>query len=156
NYGDKRAFDSVVQAASGLMHLTGYPDHLPVKVGISASDISAGVALVAAVLGALRRRHLIEQGAHIDLAMADIGMWMTQGCWPEVFYGSGDPTRMGNRSALACPHDIFATQGGYVAIAVETDAQWKTLVTLIGNQDFQTDEKLQTASGRMQHLEHVE
>lgn len=132
NYGDVKAFDAVVQAACGGMFLTGYPDHLPVKIGLSSSDLAAGVALVGAVIAGLRQRERSGAGEHVDLAMADVGVWMTQSAWPEVYFGSGHPQRMGNRSSIHCPHNTFAAKDGEVAIVVESDSQWRNLVAAMG------------------------
>lgn len=156
NYGKKRALDTVVQAACGIMHLTGYPDHLPVKIGISAVDLAVAVGLVGTVLGAVRQRDASESGMRIDLAMADVGVWMTQGVWPRTFAGMGGPTRLGNRSAVACPHNIFATGDGFVAIAVETDDQWRRLARLLAAPTLTGDPTLATAEGRLRHVAKIE
>lgn len=156
HFGGKKAFDSVVQAASGIMHMTGYPDHLPVKIGISASDLAVGVALVGAVLAALRQKELSGEGMQVDLAMADIGVWMTQATWPDLFYGSGHPTRVGNRSTTDSPHNVFQTKDGLVAIAVESNEQWRRILNLIGEQ-CATEERLQlTADERLRQTEVIE
>jgi len=156
NYGKKRALDAVVQAASGIMHLTGYPDHFPVKLGISAVDLAAAVGLVGAVLGALRQRRSSGSGAHIDLAMADIGVWMTQNVWPQIFSGAGQPARLGNRSAIACPHNVFAAKDGFIAIAVDTDHQWRQLACLLADPGLANDPSLSTTEGRLRNVERIE
>jgi crotonobetainyl-CoA:carnitine CoA-transferase CaiB-like acyl-CoA transferase len=132
NYGGKRALDTVVQAACALMHMTGYPDHFPVKLGISAIDLTTATAVMAAVQASLRERLVARVGSRIDLAMADVGVWMTQKTWPPILCEGRHPIRLGNRSPDACPHDIFPTRDNrFVAIAVETDAQWRALVALL-------------------------
>jgi len=156
NYGKKRALDTVVQAACGMMHVTGYPDHLPVKLGISAVDLAAAVGLVGTVLGALRERSMTKSGMHIDLAMADIGVWMTQSVWPQILAGVGESSRLGNRSTVACPHNIFPTKDGYIAIAVDTDAQWQQLVRIMGNSSLSDNQLLATAEGRLRNVETIE
>src|SRR5262249_17267307 len=125
-YGRKKALDTVVQAASGTMSTTGYADHLPVKLGISAVDLAGGVALVGAVASALGAREQTGHGQHIDIAMADIGCWMTQAVWPSIVAGE-TTARLGNRSRRDCPHNVFETQDGFLAIAVGTDEQWTRL-----------------------------
>jgi len=134
NYGSKRALDTVVQAACGLMHMTGYPDHFPVKLGISAIDLTTATAVMAAVLAALRERLHTHTGTHIDLAMADVGVWMTQRFWPLILCEGRHPIRQGNRSSKDSPHNIFPAQDGhFVAVAVETDAQWNALHALLNS-----------------------
>jgi crotonobetainyl-CoA:carnitine CoA-transferase CaiB-like acyl-CoA transferase len=153
-YGRKKALDTVVQAASGTMSTTGYADHLPVKLGISAVDLSVAVALIGAVASALRTRERTGQGQHIDIAMADIGCWMTQAAWPSIVVGNST-ARLGNRSRGDCPHNLFATREGFLAIAVETDEQWIRLVKLLEDASLD-DPTLATASGRLGQLERVE
>ena len=65
--------------------------------------------------------------------MADVGVWMTQKAWPSALCEGRHPIRLGNRSPEACPHNIFPTRDHrLVAIAVETTAQWDSLVALLG------------------------
>jgi crotonobetainyl-CoA:carnitine CoA-transferase CaiB-like acyl-CoA transferase len=156
DFADAKAFDTVVQAACGGMFVTGYPDHLPVKIGMSSSDLAAGVSVVGAVLAALRERDRSGAGTHIDLAMADVGVWMTQNAWPEVFHGSGHPGRLGNRSPVACPHNIFPTPDGHVAIVADTDAMWQRLAALVGGAELQSDARYATAAQRLQRVDEVE
>ncbi|MDB5582426.1 MAG: hypothetical protein JWR80_7602 [Bradyrhizobium sp.] len=148
-YGSKRALDTVVQAACGLMYMTGYPDHFPVKLGISAVDLTTAVATFASLLAGLRERKGTGRGGNIDLAMADVGVWMTQQAWPPLLCEGVHPIRLGNRSASACPHDVFpAADDRLVAIAVEADAQWRALKALIGRQELD-DPAFDTAQGRL-------
>jgi len=156
DYGKRKALDTVVQAATGIMHLTGYPDHHYVKIGLSAVDLATAVAVVAAVTGALRQRQLSGEGMHVDLAMADVSVWMTQAAWPEVVYGSGHPERLGNRSRTSCPHNIFDTAQGQLAIATDTDAQWQTLAALLGDSALASDPALANVSGRFAQVERIE
>ncbi|MCC6535351.1 MAG: CoA transferase [Burkholderiales bacterium] len=156
DFADAKAFDTVVQAACGGMYITGYPDHLPVKIGMSSSDLAAGVSAVGAVLAALRERDRTGAGMHIDLAMADVGVWMTQNAWPEVFHGSGHPQRSGNRSAEACPHNIFAVRDGFVAIAADDDAMWQRLAGLVGGPALRADGRFATLASRLAHIDALE
>ena len=155
DYGKKKALDTVVQAASGAMYLTGYPDHLPVKLGISAVDLACAVGVVGSVLAAIHERRITGKAGHIDLAMADVGVWLTQLAWPSVQTKSGHPTRLGNRSATMCPHNIFAALEGFLAVAVETDAQWEKLVTVLGDTALR-DKSFTKLTGRQDNVEAIE
>lgn len=155
-YGSKRALDTVVQAACGMMYMTGYPDHHPVKLGISAVDLATATATMAAVLAGLRERLATGRGLAVDLAMADVGVWMTQKAWPQLLCESRHPVRLGNRSAEACPHDIYAAKDdAFVAVAVETDAQWAALVALIGSAALR-DPALADAASRFAARERID
>src|SRR6185503_11897099 len=68
-YADQPALDIMVQAKSGLMSITGEEGGAPVKVGVSISDLSAGLYATIAVLGALRVRERDGTGQLIDISM---------------------------------------------------------------------------------------
>ncbi len=81
-YSGRPAFDTIVQAMSGLMDLVR-SDGVPVKTGISSADVlGAGTALVA-ILAALEFRDRDGRGQYIDLSMQDIAAWVTQTAWNE-------------------------------------------------------------------------
>jgi crotonobetainyl-CoA:carnitine CoA-transferase CaiB-like acyl-CoA transferase len=143
-YGSMRALDTVVQASTGIMHLTGYPDHFPVKIGISAVDLAAAVALVGAVIGGLRERERTGTGLHVDLAMADVAVWMSQCFWEDVRAGRS-PGRIGNRSARRVPHNVFRAADGEVAIAAASEAQWQRLRALLPAAGVETPDEIEAA-----------
>lgn len=155
-YGQKRALDTVVQAMTGHMSVTGHPDQPPVKVGISASDLTSAVAAAAAITAALRRRRQTGRGEHIDLAMADVGVWMTQRFWPGVLAGAGSPERIGNRGRHQAPHNIYPAADGLVALAAEDDGQWQRLTDLIGRPELARDPRFATAADRLREVDTVD
>lgn len=80
-YPGRPAFDTVVQAMSGLMHLVRAADGAPMKTGISIADVMGAAVAVVAVLAALEERHRSGEGQVIDLSMQDIMAWATQVAW---------------------------------------------------------------------------
>jgi len=74
------AFDTVVQAMSGLMDLTRV-EGTPVELGISAGDITGGIFALYAVLTMIAERERSGRGQSIDLAMQDATVWLTQTSW---------------------------------------------------------------------------
>ena len=74
----KKAYDLLIQAESGLIAVTGSPDE-PSRVGISAADICTGMYALTGILGALVRRGRTGEGANIKIAMLDaLAEWTTQ------------------------------------------------------------------------------
>jgi crotonobetainyl-CoA:carnitine CoA-transferase CaiB-like acyl-CoA transferase len=71
------AYDNVIQAASGLMSLTGTPEVHPLKVGASMVDYAAGLNAAFAIAAALLRRERTGEGVSIDCAMMDTAMFLT-------------------------------------------------------------------------------
>jgi len=102
-YAERPAFDTVVQAMSGLMDLT-QDGGAPLKSGISIADICGGELALVATLAALQRRDATGQGCALDLSMQDAATWLTQLSW------SG---RAGENTAetLACADGYVVTDG---------------------------------------------
>ena len=82
-YAGRPAYDSVVQAMSGLMDVVR-SDGVPVKCGISSADLIGAEMGVLAVLAALAWRDRTGRGQYIDLSMQDITAWLTQTAWGEA------------------------------------------------------------------------
>jgi crotonobetainyl-CoA:carnitine CoA-transferase CaiB-like acyl-CoA transferase len=79
-YEGRPAFDTIVQAMSGMMDATRYDD-VPLKSGISAADIGGAQVALLAIVAALERRKRVGCGSMIDIAMQDVGAWLTQTQW---------------------------------------------------------------------------
>lgn len=130
--GGQRAYDTVVQAAGGMMGITGEPGGLPLKTGISSADVLGAIGGTAATLAALYGRESGRgSGGWLDVAMYDVVAWATQMWWPSVFLGQTEVERTGNRHRLFAPYGAFDTSDGLVALSCETSAQWHALVDVL-------------------------
>ena len=132
------AYDTIIQAEAGIMGSTGWPGGVPVKAGISISDL-LGSTLAAAevVLGLIARRAGYDPVA-LDVAMIDASAWGTQASWvnPEAV------GLHGNRNPRLAPHGCFDARDGLVALAVQTDTQWASLADAMGATDAPVAERL--------------
>lgn len=79
-YGERPAFDTVVQAMSGLMDANAFAG-TPLKAGISAADFMGGEIALFGLLAALRNRDQSKTSEYLDLSMQDVAMWMTAILW---------------------------------------------------------------------------
>lgn len=68
------AYDSVIQAASGIMSLTGTPDSAPLKAGVSLVDYASGMIAAFAIASALIHRERTGEGQYIDVSMLDTAL----------------------------------------------------------------------------------
>ena len=76
-FAQKKAYDLLIQAESGLISVTGTPE-TPSRVGISAADIATGMYALSGILAALLRRGRTGEGANVKIAMLDaLAEWMT-------------------------------------------------------------------------------
>jgi crotonobetainyl-CoA:carnitine CoA-transferase CaiB-like acyl-CoA transferase len=104
-YTGRPAYDSVVQAMSGLMDVVR-SDGVPVKCGISSADLMGAEIGLLAVLAALAWRDRTGAGQYVDLSMQDITAWLTQTAW-------------GGEEARRPPVSLIACRDGHVVAELE-------------------------------------
>jgi crotonobetainyl-CoA:carnitine CoA-transferase CaiB-like acyl-CoA transferase len=90
-YGDRPGFDTVIQAMSGFMSAVN-PGGLPLKSGISSSDVMGSLTGIVAILAALEYRDRTGQGQFIDLSMQDVSCWATAPVWNTDLAAIGRPS----------------------------------------------------------------
>lgn len=126
-YRDRPSMDLVVQAMSGIMAKTGFPDGPPTKVGATIGDQVPALFAALGILGALRQRDRDGRGQLVDVAMLDSLLALL---WDEPiddFEAQGLPERIGNGDPRGAPLDVFRTRDGWAAVVLTQDAQWRAL-----------------------------
>ncbi|MFV0297657.1 MAG: CaiB/BaiF CoA transferase family protein [Hyphomicrobiaceae bacterium] len=123
-YADRKAYDMLIQAESGLASVTGSADE-PSRVGISIVDITTGHHAYEAILEALIRRGATGEGAHIRLSMFDV---MAEYMSVPLLQGvQGHPQpRIGLRHTALAPYGVFQTRDDQpVLIAIQNEREWR-------------------------------
>jgi CoA:oxalate CoA-transferase len=133
-YKDRLAYDPIIQAASGIMSMTGFPDTPPVRVGPNVADYTGAVYAVIGILLALHYKQRTGKGQMIDCAMFDaMCHWTVHEIGGILATGK---ERVGNRHPWAI-QDIYETKDGqYLLFAVQTDAQWESFLRLVGKEEL--------------------
>ncbi len=152
---DKPAFAYVIEAASGVSWLTGYPDRNPYEP-YSIGDPNAGVHAVNALLLALESRGRNGKGVLIEAAMIDAALNIAAEQVIEYSAYGALLQRNGNRGPSAAPQNVyrsvdvdeFGRLDSWVAIAVADDEQWVGLCGALNRPAWALEEKLSTADGR--------
>ena len=128
---DRRAYDMLVQAESGLLDLTGDEDG-PVRIGVSVGDIGTGLYAVVLILTALLERERTGVGRVAELSMFEA---MTEFTGPNLTAwanGGVRYARQRRRHHAISPYGIFACKDGHIALAVHQDAEWRRLTDASG------------------------
>ncbi len=133
---DTQAMDLVVQARSGMMAKTGFPDGPPTKAGFMAGDQVPAVFAALAIVAALRQRDHTGRGTLLDVAMLDV---LASLIWDEpldLYEQEGRPPRHGNADPRGAPHDVFRAADGWVAVVVTNHRQWSALCAAMGRPEL--------------------
>ncbi|WP_090219939.1 CaiB/BaiF CoA transferase family protein [Litoreibacter janthinus] len=150
---DRKAYDLLVQAESGLCSITGGPSE-PSRVGVSVVDIATGAAAHAAILEALILRGITGRGASISVSMFDvIAEWLTV---PLLNHESGnEPLRLGMTHPSIAPYGVFATKDGKaILISIQSDREWANLCRVfLGDEGLGVDPRFATNVARVQNRE---
>lgn len=134
------AYDSVVQAASGMMSMNGTPETAPVKVGTQVVDYSAGLTALAGIATALFHRERTGEGQHVDVAMLDTALILMSATVTEVLSSGKAPQAHGNARTPDMPNSgTFETKQGKLAIIAEESHQQRHLWEAIGRADILAD-----------------
>ncbi len=152
---DNPAFAYVIEAASGLSWLTGYPDRNPYEP-YSVGDPNAGVHALNALLLALEHRRRTGQGVLVEAAMVDAAVNVAAEQVIEYSAYGALLERAGNRGPTAAPQNLYRTADvdefgrldSWIAVAVATDEQWAAMCEALDRPAWATDPALATAAGR--------
>jgi formyl-CoA transferase len=156
-YGDdgplaeRKAYDLLVQAESGLASITGGPEG-PARVGISIVDISTGATAQAAVLEALVARSRTGQGSDIRISMFDVmADWLTI---PLVHAEAGQPPqRVGLAHPSIAPYGAFASKDAVaILISIQNDREWRAFCRhVLENPGAAEDARFCSTVARVRH-----
>ena len=151
-------FHSVINLFSGLAAVTGYPGSHPRIMGGLIPDAFAGCYGVLAVLEALYHRSRTGEGQFIEVSMTEALTGMIPEAVMEYSLTGREPLRTGNRNGRQAPHNVFRCLGEekWVAISVETDAQFLALAKAAGNASWADDARFATSSARLENQDALE
>ncbi|ODQ87128.1 CaiB/BaiF CoA-transferase family protein [Mycolicibacterium holsaticum] len=160
---DNPAFAYVIEAASGISWLTGYPDRNPYEP-YSVGDPNAGIHALNALLLALEQRRRTGQGVLVEAAMVDAALNVAAEQVIEYSAYGALLQRDGNRGPTAAPQNLYRTNeidefgraDCWVAVAVANDEQWAGLRDALGGPKWASDPELRTVAGRRAHHDTVD
>jgi CoA:oxalate CoA-transferase len=151
---DNLAMDFTIQAASGIMSITGDPDGPPMKAGPTLVDFMGGIHLYAAVMTALLQRTATGQGQLVEVAMQETVYPSLASSYDYHLRTGKLPPRAGNRQAglSSAPYNAFRTNDGWVAVNVVTEAHWQNLLRAMGRDDLRDDPRFSTNTARTENM----
>jgi crotonobetainyl-CoA:carnitine CoA-transferase CaiB-like acyl-CoA transferase len=122
-----------MEGMSGLTHATGYPDEPPLLSGYAYGDWVTGANAAMASITALFHQKATGEGQYVDISGREATICHVGDIVMDYILNKRDKGRIGNRNLRYAPHGCYRCKGGddWVAIAVETDSQWRRFVRAI-------------------------
>lgn len=154
-YAGHAGYDMIIQAAGGLMSITGERDDLPgggpQKAGVAVADLMSGMYATVAVLAALAWRDQSGRGQYIDLAMFDTQLsWLANQAM-NYLVGGIVPKRAGNAHQNIVPYGAFPTKDGHMILGIGNDSQLRKFLEIAGRAELMDDARFASNRERVKH-----
>jgi itaconate CoA-transferase len=150
-YAARKSYDLLVQAESGLASVTGGAE-APARVGVSVTDVAAGMNAYEAVLEAIIARGRTGEGAAVGVSLFDaMADWMTV---PLLHHEGGQsPKRLGLAHPSIAPYGVFKSKDGVdILISIQNDREWRILAEkVMGDAALAADPKFARLMDRVKH-----
>ena len=148
-------YDPLMQAAGGIMSVTGEPGSPPVRAGISVIDQGTALWAVVGILAALRANDEEPRARLVDTSLYEAAIsWM--GYHLVGYLGSGEiPGRVGSAFPSVAPYQAFESADGWLVIAASNDAQFARLCDVIGRTDLPRDTRFASNPDRVANREEL-
>jgi crotonobetainyl-CoA:carnitine CoA-transferase CaiB-like acyl-CoA transferase len=150
-YANKRSYDPVIQALSGLAWIQGVTDR-PRMIRLIVADKVTAITAAQAITAALLERARSGQGQHVKLAMLDA---MISFLWAEAmahytFFGDQQeahpaPTRIRDL--------VFETADGFITAGANSDQEWQALAHALEHPEWLTDPRFKAPAARERNAE---
>ena len=155
-YRDKKAYDLLIQAETGLISITG-TEETPSKAGISIADISCGMYGFAGILTALLVRARTGEGVALETSLFDaLGEWMSYATYYSL--GGSAPRRTGASHATIAPYGPSKTGDGKVVyLGLQNEREWKRFCeAVLHKPELATDFRYDSNAKRVQNREQLD
>jgi crotonobetainyl-CoA:carnitine CoA-transferase CaiB-like acyl-CoA transferase len=144
-----KAYDLMVQAAVGMMSITGQPGGTPTKTGSPLSDAIAGVFAALGIVSALLHKNRTGEGQFVDVSMSDCLFSLIFDEPLDCYAQLGLKFQQGNRIMRFSPFNAYQTSDGWVTIGAATNADWRALLQVMGRDDLMQDQNMMSVGWRL-------
>jgi crotonobetainyl-CoA:carnitine CoA-transferase CaiB-like acyl-CoA transferase len=156
-YKNRRGFDLVAQAMSGIMSFTGAGPHdPPLKSGAPLSDITAGILGAMGILAAYVHRLKTGEGQWVETSLFEAALVQTY--WQSaIALATGEaPRAMGSAHPLNAPYQAYETSDGWIVVGGANQTNWLRVLDAIGAPELADDRRFKDNPARMAHLAELE
>jgi CoA:oxalate CoA-transferase len=151
----KPAYDMIVQAAGGLMSVTGFPGGPPTKCGTSIGDLTGGLLALAGIGSAVYQRERTGAGMKVDVSLLDGQIAILEHAIMRYVTSGQAPGPSGNRHPSITPFELYETADRPVVIAAGNDALFLLLCQALGRPEIARDHRFLTNAERNRHADEL-
>ena len=159
-YAEYKSFEWIAQAMAGAMSMTGHPDGPPTKAIGGLADTGAGLHAAIGILAAIVQRHTTGVGQRLEVAQQDSVVNLLRIHLRETYVSGKPAMRQGNKSAAACPSNIYRCRpfgpNDYVFIHCATQEMWKSLVEICGRPELADDPRYEDRRDRVKFADEID
>ncbi len=141
-------YDPLVQAFGGLMSIMGEDGRAPVRVGVSITDMAAGLWSVIGIQAACIERNRTGRGGVVDTSLVETALAWLAYHFSSYFASGVVPKREGSGLAQIVPYQAFATADTYIMVAAGNDNIFRKLSTALGHEELAADPRFATNKER--------
>lgn len=145
-------YDPLVQAASGLMSMTGTAGGPPVRVAASVVDLNTGMWAAMAIMAALARREKSGEGQFVEATLVHSGYMLLAHQISSMLATAEVPQATGSASPIVAPAEAFEASDGWIMITAGNDQLFRQLCVAIGADDLWSDERFERGIGRVANI----
>lgn len=148
--------EEIVQAAAGIMSITGHPGSGPTRVAGIPLTYAAAMYAVTSAVGDVLRKRTGEGASLLDVSVYDAAIAFQSASFPAYFLSGRAPSGIGNRHSMSVPWNSFRCRDGWVIVCAGNQPNWVRLCEMIGRPDFLADPRLATQEGRIGRVDEIE
>ena len=149
--GSEGGFDVTIQAAAGVMSVTGEPDGAPVKAGVPLADFASGLYAAYAIASLLARVRAGGAGGHIDVPMFGATLAISALQTSEYFGTGRNPRKLGSAHPRNAPYQAYPARDGWFVIAAGNNKLWAAVCQVVGTPELLADERFTSPTLRARH-----
>ena len=144
-------FDLTIQAAAGVMSVTGEPDGAPVKCGVPLADFTAGLYGAFSIAAMIARVRTGGAGGQLDVPMFATTLAIAALQTSEYFGTGRNPRKLGSAHPRNAPYQAYRARDGWFAIAAGNDRLWRAVCDVVAMPELLADERFASTTLRAAH-----
>lgn len=149
--GPAKAMDTIIQALSGVMHVSGRAEEPPLRIGLPLADLIAPMFGVIGLLSALHVAGRTGKGQHVDVSMLGSLSALMAGEAFDALESLGIPMRTGETVPRLAPFGIYTAADGHIALCAPIDTFVRRLFEAVERPELADDPRFRSRDARVQH-----